>query len=356
MPKQESSQTGANQHHGSNRSNPGGSSDNKLNKRITAEKGNQSAMCQLGMHLEDRFVSGGPTPFFTFCSQSSTNRKATNMQLVTQLELQAACEDMRVESRMAVANNTIDVSPDALGSVVQTYTGKPPIELEHAKRPRQYALDMCEALPVRFQGGGTEQLQCFICLAYKRAYVPKQLSEEYVSHCYTCGRGACDNHGSWEVGHVHCALCHATDDGFLAEVKDTFAVRCLSKTFQNQRLLHTNEEAFNDLMLTLCTGGINRSRGMGNYDEQGLKVQPQEASDVELPWDDAQQLVAAILLSRLGTAEDAAKVLGQSWVPTWDGWKELQTSRTEAHCVAVADRLCDIAQVNAPGRSNFLNP
>ena len=188
-------------------------------------------------------------------------------------------------------------------------------------------------------------------LAYKRAYVPKQLSEEYVSHCYTCGRGACDNHGSWEVGHVHCALRHATDDGFLAEVKDTFAVRCLSKTFQNQRLLHTNEEAFNDLMLTLCTGGINRSRGMGNYDEQGLKVQPQEASDVELPWDDAQQLVAAILLSRLGTAEDAAKVLGQSWVPTWDGWKELQTSRTEAHCVAVADRLCDIAQVNAPGRS-----
>ena len=57
------------------------------------------------------------------------------------------------------------------------------------------------------------------------------------------------------------------------------------------------------------------------------------------------------MLSRLGTAEDAAKVLGQSWVPTWDGWKELQTSTTEAHCVAVADRLCDIAQVNAPGRS-----
>ena len=76
-------------------------------------------------------------------------------------------------------------------------------------------------------------------------------------------------------------------------------------------------------MLTLCTGGINRSRGMGNYDEQGLKVQPQEASDVELPWDDAQQLVAAILLSRLGTAEDAAKVLGQSWVPTWDGWERI---------------------------------
>ena len=253
--------------------------------------------------------------------------------------------------RETVANNTIDVSPDALGSVVQTHTGKPPIELEHAKRPRQYALDMRGALPVRFQGGGTEQLQCFMCLAYKRAYVPKRLSEEYVSHCYTCGRGACDNHGSWEVGHFHCALCHATDDGFLAEVKDTFAVRCLSKTFQNQRLLHTNEEAFNDLMLTLCTGGTNRRRGTGNYDEQGLKMQPHEAADVELPWDDAQQLVAAILLSRLGTAEDAAKVLGQSWVPTWDGWKELHTCTTEAHCVAVADRLCDIAQVNAPGRS-----
>ena len=160
----------------------------------------------------------------------------------------------------------------------QTHTRKPSIELEHAKRLRQYALDMRGAMPVRFQGGGTEELQCFMCLAYKSAYVSKQLSDEYVSHCYTCGRGACDSHGSWEAGHFHCALCHATDDGLLAEVKDTFAVRCLSKTFQNQRLLHTNEEAFNDFLLTLCTGGINRPRGMGNYDEQGLKVPPTGSS------------------------------------------------------------------------------
>ena len=250
---------------------------------------------------------------------------------------------------MAVANNTIEVSPDALGLVVQTHTGKPSIELEHAKRSRQYALDMRGALPVRCQGGGAEQLQCFMCLAYKSAYVPKQLSDKYVSHCYTCGRGACDNHGSWEVGHFHCALCHATDDGLLAEVKDTFAVRCLSKMFQNQGLLHTNAEAFNDLMLTLCTGGINRPRGMGN--EQGLKVQPQEAAGVELPWDDAQQLVEAIVLSRVDTPDDAVKVLGQSWVPTWDGWKELRQCATERCCVAIAERLCDIAQQNAPYQS-----
>ena len=244
----------------------------------------------------------------------------------------------KVESKMAVANNTIDVSCDVLGSVVQTHMGKPSIELEHVQ-------------PVRFHGGGTEQLQCFMCLAYKSAYVPKQFSDEYVSRCYTCGRGACNNHGSWEVGHFHCALCHATDDGLLAELKDTFAVRCLSKTFQNQGLLHTNEEAFNDLMLTLCTGGINCPRGMGNYDEQGLKVQPQEAAGVELAWDDARQLVEAIVQSRVDTPDDAVKVLGQSWVPTWDGWKELRQCATERCCVAIAERLCDIAQQNAPYQS-----
>ena len=233
----------------------------------------------------------------------------------------------------------------------QTHTRKPSIELEHAKRLRQYALDMRGAMPVRFQGGGTEELQCFMCLAYKSAYVSKQLSDEYVSHCYTCGRGACDSHGSWEAGHFHCALCHATDDGLLAEVKDTFAVRCLSKTFQNQRLLHTNEEAFNDFLLTLCTGGINRPRGMGNYDEQGLKVPPQEAAGVELPWDDARQLVEAIVLSRVNTPDDAEKVLGQSWVPTWDGWKELRQCATERCCVAIVERLCDIAQQNASYQS-----
>ena len=104
-------------------------------------------------------------------------------------------------------------------------------------------------------------------------------------------------------------------------------------------------------MLTLCTGGINRPRGMGNYDEQGLKVQPQEAAGVELPWDDARQLVEAIVLSRVNTPDDAVKVLGQSWVPTWDGWKELRQCATERCCVAIAERLCDIAQQNAPYQS-----
>ncbi|CAL1155127.1 unnamed protein product, partial [Cladocopium goreaui] len=90
---------------------------------------------------------------------------------------------------------------------------------------------------------------------------------------------------------------------------------------------------------------------MGNYDEQGLKVQPQEAADVELPWDDARQLVEALVLSRVDTPDNAVKVLGQSWVPTWDGWKELRQCATERCCVAIAERLCDIAQQNTPYQS-----
>ena len=203
----------------------------------------------------------------------------------------------------------------------------------------------------RFQGGGAERLQCFICLAYKRAFVPKQWSDEYVTHCRTCGRGACNKHGAWEVGQFHCALCHGNDDPLLSGAKDTFAIRCLNKAFQKQELLHRNEEAFHDFMLALCAERTNLRMEATYKDEALLDAQPQEAANTVLTWEDAQQLVVAILLSRLGTAEDAAKVLGQSWVPTWDGWKELQTSRTEAHCVAIADRLCDIAQVNAPGRS-----
>ncbi|CAL1152289.1 unnamed protein product [Cladocopium goreaui] len=93
------------------------------------------------------------------------------------------------------------------------------------------------------------------------------------------------------------------------------------------------------------------NKGIGNYEEQGLKVQPQEAAGVELPWDDARQLVEAIVLSRVDTPDDAVKVLGQSWVPTWDGWKELRQCATERCCVAIAERLCDIAQQNAPYQS-----
>ena len=39
------------------------------------------------------------------------------------------------------------------------------------------------------------------------------------------------------------------------------------------------------------------------------QVQPQEAAGVELPWNDARQLVEAIVLSRVGTPDDAVKVL-----------------------------------------------
>ena len=216
---------------------------------------------------------------------------------------------------------------------------------------RDHSDDMPGKLSFRFQGGGAEPLQCFVCLDYKCAYVPKQWSDEYVTHCLTCGRGACNKHGAGEVGQFHCALCHGNDEPLLSGAKDTFAIRCLNKAFQKQKLLHRNEEAFHDFMLALCAERTNFRMEATYKDEALLDAQPQEAATTVLTWEDAQQLVAAILLSRLGTAEDAAKVLGQSWVPTWDGWKELQTSRTEAHCVAVADRLCDIAQVNAPGRS-----
>ena len=172
-----------------------------------------------------------------------------------------------------------------------------------------------------------------------------------MTHCLTCGRGACNEHGAWEVGQFHCALCHGNDDPLLSGVKDTFAIRCLNKAFWKQKLLHRNEEAFYGFMLTLCAERTNLRMEATYADEALLDAPPQEAAKIVLTWEDAQQLVAAILLSRLGTAEDVAKVLGQSWVSAWDGWKELQTSRTEAHCVAIADRLCDIAQVNAPGRS-----
>ena len=350
--------------------------DVPASKRITEDNCNETASCQPRLYKGYRFVGGGLAPasqagdlnsaslpvcilclrnapdYVPFALQTTYSAKCSSCKR-TNCNQCGSWEGAKFFCKWCF-DDGITPSVEAMQSWKagqQTHTGKPSIEFEHAKRLRQYALDMRGAMPVRFQGGGTEQLQCFMCLAYKSAYVSKQLSDEYVSHCYTCGRGACDSHGSWEVGHFHCALCHATDDGLLAEVKDTFAVRCLSKTFQNQRLLHTNEEAFNDLMLTLCTGGINRPRGMGNYDEQGLKVQPQEAAGVELPWDDARQLVEAIVLSRVNTPDDAVKVLGQSWVPTWDGWKELRQCATERCCVAIAERLCDIAQQNAPYQS-----
>ena len=343
--------------------------DVPASKRITEDNCNETASCQPRLYKGYRFVGGGLAPasqagdlnsaslpvcilclrnapdYVPFALQTTYSAKCSSCKR-TNCNQCGSWEGAKFFCKWCF-DDGITPSVEAMQSWKagqQTHTGKPSIEFEHAKRLRQYALDMRGAMPVRFQGGGTEQLQCFMCLAYKSAYVSKQLSVEYVSHCYTCGRGACDSHGSWEVGHFYCALCHATDDGLLAEVKDTFAVRCLSKTFQNQRLLHTNEEAFNDLMLTLCTGGINRPRGMGNYDEQGLKVQPQEAAGVELPWDDARQLVEAIVLSRVNTPDDAVKVLGQSWVPTWDGWKELRQCATERCCVAIAERLCDIAQ------------
>eukprot|EP00435_Cladocopium_sp_Y103_P055193 s336_g18.t1 len=178
-----------------------------------------------------------------------------------------------------------------------------------------------------------------------------QSSEEFVTQCCTCGRGACNKHGSWEVGQFHCALCHGNDDPLLSGAKDTFAIRCLNKAFQNQKLLHTNDEAFHDFMLMLCAERRNPLTEAAYSDEEFFDAQPQEAASAVLTWEDAKQLVAAIVLSRLGTAEDAAKVLGQSWVPTWDGWKELQRCTTESCCVAIAERMCDIAQVNAPDRS-----
>ena len=104
-------------------------------------------------------------------------------------------------------------------------------------------------------------------------------------------------------------------------------------------------------MLVLCAERTNSRMEATYTDEEFSDVQRQEAANTALTWEDAQQLVAAILFSRLGTAENVAKVLGQSWVPTWDGWKELQTCTTESCCVTIADRMCDIAQVNSPDRS-----
>ena len=69
---------------------------------------------------------------------------------------------------------------------------------------KDYDTDAQGQSSFRFRGGGAELLQCFICLVYKRAYVSKQWSDEYVTHCRTCGRGACNEHGAWEVGQFHC--------------------------------------------------------------------------------------------------------------------------------------------------------
>ena len=163
---------------------------------------------------------------------------------------------------------------------------------------------------IRFQGGGAEPLQCFICLAHKSAYVPKQLSDEYATHCRTCGRGACYKHGSWEVGHFHCVLCHGKDDSLLSGAKDTFAVRCLNKAFQKQKLLHRNEEAFYDFLLLLCAERKNAPTEAANkVDELFLDLQPQYAASAKLLWEDARQLVEAVLLSRLGTPDAVANVL-----------------------------------------------
>jgi hypothetical protein len=208
---------------------------------------------------------------------------------------------------------------------------------------------MQEDLPVRFQGGGFD-LQCCVCLAYKDAYVPKKWSDDYATHCCTCGRGACNKHGSWEVSQFHCVLCRGNDAPLLYGIKDTFAVRCLNKAFQKQKLLHKNEEAFHDFTLMLCAERKNHQTEVADNVEEFSDAQPLEAASAVLTWQDAQQLVEAILLSRLGTAENTAQVLGQSWVPTWDGWEELRQCATERCCVAIAERMCDIAEVNAPHR------
>ena len=239
----------------------------------------------------------------------------------------------------------------ALQSVVSIQADNQSTEMQRAFFfEKIYSNDSHGERPVRFQGGGAERLQCFVCLAYKSTYVPHPWSDEYVMQCRTCGRGACNMHGSWEVGQFHCTLCHRNDAPLSSGAKDTFAVRCISKAFQKQKLLHRNEEAFHDLMLMLC-GERARLQTEATDDVEDLtNAQPLEAASAALTWQDAQQLVGAILLSRLGTAEDTAQVLGQNWVPSWDGWKELQQCTTERCCVAIAERLCDIAEANAPDR------
>ena len=83
----------------------------------------------------------------------------------------------------------------------------------------------------RLQGGGVEKLICFICLACKDAYISPDLSEEYVARCCTCGRGACREHGEWEVVKFHCIPCHGNRDQLIASTKDTLAIRCVSKVY-----------------------------------------------------------------------------------------------------------------------------
>ena len=134
---------------------------------------------------------------------------------------------------------------------------------------------MQEDLPVRFQGGGFD-LQCCVCLAYKDAYVPKQWSDEYATHCCTCGRGACNKHGSWEVSQFHCVLCRGNDAPLLYGIKDTFAVRCLNKAFQKQKLLHKNEEAFHDFTLMLCAERKNHQTEVADNVEEFSDAQPLE--------------------------------------------------------------------------------
>ena len=145
-------------------------------ERLAEDNCNDTAACQPSLCKEYRFVGGGLAPAFTSPSQPTDSNAAS----------------------LPVCILCLRDAPDYV--------------------PKQHT--QCE-VRVRFQGGGVETLQCFICLAWKGAYVPQQLSDEYVTHCRTCGRGACNSHGSWEVGCFHCALCDANDGSVVMDAKDT---------------------------------------------------------------------------------------------------------------------------------------
>ena len=181
---------------------------------------------------------------------------------------------------------------------------------------------------LRFQGGGAEMMTCFICQTERPAYIPKQLADEYVARCRTCGRGACNLHGKWELRCFHCAICDGNDDTIIACAKETLVLQCLSTAFQQQSLLYVTDGALLDFTLTLA-------------------AYRNKASERKLPFD-PHDFVAALCLSYLHDSGLVDKLFAQDWVPTWAVWKDIGPDTTNTELEVVAQSFMQIAFEQLP--------
>ena len=257
----------------------------------------------------------------THSSQVKTHNFIRDMPLKIGLSLQhtrsfgpaeISTSRLRLSQRMRYDNDfTSAAKKKEIVRVLCSHIGRKPVRL------------------LRFQGGGADKMTCYICQTTGPAYIPRQLADEYVARCKTCGRGACNSHGKWELHCFHCAACDGNDDHVIACAKETLLLRCLSKAFQHQSLLYATDGALLDFTLTLAL--TNRKK----------------PPDTNLDFD-PQDFVAALCFSYLQDKGLVDKLFAQDWVSTWAVWKDIGPDATDVKFEAVAQNFMQIAFEQLP--------